>query len=185
MRLQSKLSRYVLVVGLNRMHRRDDTQEKGTARWLLSRKLFGVLTKGNGHLESKRLEGRVCLRDADITTKISFIGRTRLVKEVGSFLNKLVVFGGARQVVNRTPLYQNGDYAGSRKRSEASPAEWSTGTSGERSDRCSIRGCAEGSSARRVCTSVGPPNRRSAHRRTGTADGRASTHRAFHCPAHP
>ena len=71
MRLQSKLSRYVLVVGLNRMHRRDDTQEKGTARWLLSRKLFGVLTKGNGHLESKRLEGRVCLRDADITTKIS------------------------------------------------------------------------------------------------------------------
>src|ERR1700677_1962938 len=96
MRLQGNLSRCVLVVGVNPMHRRDATREKGTTRWLLSRQVprrsYRGHTESNGHLESKRLEGRVCLRDADITTKISFIGRTRLVKEVGSFLNKSALF---------------------------------------------------------------------------------------------
>ena len=146
---------------------------------------LGVLTE-QWSLESKRVEGRVCLRDADITTKISFIGRMRLVKEVGSFLNKSVVFRwrftGLQQnsALCRMVIMQEAGKGPRRPRRNGAPAPEVSAVNG-----ASIRGCAEGSSGRRVRKSVGAPNRRSAHRRTGTADGRASTHRAFHCPAHP
>jgi hypothetical protein len=61
--------------------------------WLMfAEGLFPGFLSQQGSLESKRVAGRVRFRDADITSKDFLIGRVRLVKVVGSFLNKSVVF---------------------------------------------------------------------------------------------
>ena len=86
---------------------------------------------------------------------------------------------------NSAPCWLDGDYAGSRKRSETSPAEWSTDARCERSEAGRIRGGGEGSSGRRIHKNVEATARRPAHRRTGTAHDRASTYRPFYCPAYP
>ena len=116
------------------MQGRDATRESGTAQALAE------LPNGHWRVNGVKVEFR--LRNADITTKLSFIGANGISSSLGLSSDKSMVLRRRSTSLqqNSAPYWLDGDYAGSRKRSEASPAEWSTDARSERSKPGRIRG---------------------------------------------